>query len=108
VTGPATGPATGPVADDAASIALTVRITGRIQRVWFRGWLGGEARRLGLTGWVRNQPDGSVAALLIGPGAAVAAMLALCRDGPPLARVDRVEATPVTPAPQLSEFRVER
>jgi acylphosphatase len=45
------------------------------------------ARRLGLTGLVRNEPDGSVAALFAGQETAVAAMLALCREGPPLARV---------------------
>jgi acylphosphatase len=98
----------GPAAGGTTSIAVTVRITGRVQGVWFRGWLSGEARRLGLTGWVRNERDGSVAALLIGQRAAVAEMLALCRDGPPLARVDRVEATPVTPVPPLTDFRIER
>ena len=89
-----------------ASIATAARITGRVQGVWFRGWVRGEARRLGLTGWVRNEPDGSVAALFVGPGAAVAAMLALCREGPPPARVDAVETTPVAPVPELAEFRV--
>jgi len=88
------------------SIAGAARITGRVQGVWFRGWVREEARRLGLTGWVRNQPDGSVAALFVGPEAAVAAMLALCREGPPPARVDAVETTPVAPAPELAEFRV--
>ncbi len=90
------------------SIATAVRITGRVQGVWFRGWVREEARRLGLTGSVRNQPDGSVAALFVGPGTAVAAMLTLCRDGPPSARVHSVETTPVTPVPQLAEFRVEQ
>ena len=67
-----------------ASIATAVRITGRVQGVWFRGWVCDEARRLGLTGSVRNAPDGSVVALFVGPGTAVAAMLALCREGPPM------------------------
>ncbi len=91
-----------------ASIATAVRITGRVQGVWFRGWVREEARRLGLTGSVRNEPDGSVAALFVGHRTAVAAMLALCREGPPSARVHAVETTPVTPAPELAEFRVER
>ncbi len=91
-----------------ASIAIAVRITGRVQGVWFRGWVREEARRLGLTGSVRNAPDGSVAALFVGPETAVAAMLALCREGPPSARVHAVETTPVTPAPELAEFRVDR
>jgi acylphosphatase len=57
---------------------------------------------------VRNEPDGSVAALFAGQETAVAAMLALCREGPPLAQVHGVEITPVDPVPQLAEFRVER
>jgi acylphosphatase len=88
--------------------AVRVRITGRVQGVWFRGWTRQEARRLGLAGWVRNMPDGSVEALFTGPGAAVDTMLVLCRQGPPHARVDGVEATPVAPVPELTEFRVER
>ncbi len=90
------------------SIAVAVRITGQVQGVWFRGWVRAEARRLGLTGWVRNQPDGSVAALFVGSGTVVAAMLALCHQGPPPARVHAVETTPIAPVPELAEFRVER
>ena len=90
------------------SIATAARITGRVQGVWFRGWVREQARHVGLTGWVRNQPDGSVAALFVGPEAAVAAMLTLCRDGPPHARVLGVEITPVAPVPDLAEFRVVR
>ena len=87
-------------------ICVSARITGRVQGVWFRGWVREEARRLGLTGWVRNEPDGSVAALFVGPGTAVAAMLALCREGPPHAQVLGVEAAPVIPVPELAGFRV--
>jgi acylphosphatase len=86
---------------------VTVRVTGRVQGVWYRGWTEGEATRLGLSGWVRNEADGSVRALLHGPGAAVDAMLALMRDGPPAARVDRVEAAPGA-APDDPGFRVRR
>ena len=89
-------------------ISVAARITGRVQGVWFRGWVREEARRLGLTGSVRNQPDGSVAALFVGPGTAVAAMLALCHQGPPAARVHAVETRTVTPIPDLAAFRVER
>jgi len=76
--------------------AVAVRVTGRVQGVWYRGWAQGEARRLGLRGWVGNQPDGSVAAVLAGPEAAVSAMLEAMRRGPPEARVAGVEATEAT------------
>lgn len=89
-------------------IAVEVRITGRVQGVWFRGWTLGQVQELGLAGWVRNDPDGSVRALFVGPAAAVEAMLARCREGPPLARVDAIEAVPATPAPDLEGFTLRR
>jgi acylphosphatase len=67
--------------------AVKVRVTGRVQGVFYRGWTQEEAEALGLTGWVRNERDGSVTALLVGPDAQVDAMLAALRRGPPAARV---------------------
>ena len=86
---------------------VMVRVTGRVQGVWYRGWTEGEATRLGLSGWVRNEADGSVRALLHGPDDAVDAMLALMRDGPPAARVDRVEVAQGA-VPDEPGFRVRR
>ncbi len=76
--------------------ASTVRVViqGRVQGVWFRGWTVAEATGLGLAGWVRNRSDGSVEAVFAGPKAAVEAMLAACRHGPPAARVAHVAAEP--------------
>jgi len=68
-----------------------VRITGKVQGVFFRWSTSEEARRLGVTGWVRNLPDGSVEALFQGPKTAVEAIIAWCRQGPPKARVDGLE-----------------
>ena len=67
--------------------AVRVRVTGRVQGVFYRGWTQDEAEALGLTGWVRNERDGSVTALLVGPDAQVEAMLAAMRRGPPAAQV---------------------
>lgn len=86
-------------------IAIEARITGRVQGVWFRAWTVGAAEALGLAGWVRNEADGAVRALFVGPRPAVEAMLSRCREGPPLARVDAIETAQVTPAPELPEFR---
>ncbi len=74
----------------ADEIARRVRVTGRVQGVWYRGWTEGEARRLGLRGWVRNERDGSVTAVLVGPETAVAGMVEAMRRGPPDARVAEV------------------
>jgi acylphosphatase len=81
----------------ASCLTLRVRVTGRVQGVWFRGWTQEQARARGLSGWVRNAPDGSVAALISGPGEKVAEMVAALHDGPPLAQVDRVETHPAEP-----------
>ncbi|MGO4439796.1 acylphosphatase [Rhizobium sp. RAF56] len=67
--------------------AARVTIRGRVQGVSFRVWTSREAAALGLTGWVRNEPDGSVAALIAGRPAAVTEMLERFREGPPNAAV---------------------
>ena len=67
-----------------------VVIKGRVQGVGYRAWLEHQARTSKLEGWVRNRRDGSVEALFAGPATVVAEMVALCRHGPPSARVDSV------------------
>jgi acylphosphatase len=78
-------------------IRKRVRVFGRVQGVWFRGATQRHARSLGVAGWVRNCADGSVEAVFEGPPARVAAAVAFCREGPPGARVDRVEASDEEP-----------
>jgi acylphosphatase len=68
-----------------------VYISGRVQGVFFRDSLREEATRRGVSGWVRNLPDGRVEAVLEGERPAVEAVIAWCHQGPPLARVTRVE-----------------
>jgi acylphosphatase len=70
---------------------LRASITGRVQGVWYRAWTIEQATARGLTGWVRNRRDGSVEALFSGPAAMVDDMVAACRNGPKMARVERVE-----------------
>jgi len=64
-----------------------VTIRGRVQGVGFRAWTERTARGLGLTGWARNRRNGDVEAVFAGDAAQVAAMLATCRQGPPMALV---------------------
>ena len=68
-----------------------IRVAGRVQGVWYRGWTVDQARALGLSGWVRNRRDGSVEILADGPEEALAELVRRCHDGPPAARVERVE-----------------
>jgi acylphosphatase len=74
--------------------AVRVRVTGRVQGVWYRGWTEDQARLRGLRGWVRNEPDGSVVAVLVGDEEAVDGMVEEMRTGPPHARVEAVTTEP--------------
>lgn len=78
--------------------ALTVKVTGRVQGVSFRWYARQEAERLGVRGWVRNDPDGSVSALVEGEEAAVDAMVDWCRHGPSSAVVRDVAVTAAEPS----------
>ena len=86
----------------------TVRahITGRVQGVGFRAWTRSEAHAFGLVGWVRNEPDGSVSALIQGETRKVEAMLVRLGSGPPGAAVSRIEAEENTETPPLRSFEV--
>ena len=66
-------------------------IAGRVHGVGYRDWMVEKARALGLSGWVRNRPDGKVEALLAGDIAAVEELSRLCRRGPRLAEVSSIE-----------------
>ena len=65
-------------------------ITGLVQGVGYRQALIGVARRLTLTGWVRNRRDGSVEAMIAGSAEAVAALIDWARRGPAGAEVEHV------------------
>jgi acylphosphatase len=86
---------------------VVVRVAGRVQGVFFRATCARRARQLGVAGWVRNAPDGSVEAAFEGPAEAVETMLAWCRQGPRGARVDDVLVTDQSPAGD-NGFRVVR
>jgi acylphosphatase len=72
---------------------LHLQIQGRVQGVWFREAMRREAERLGVAGWVRNRPDGSVEAVAQGAPEAVDALIEWARTGPPQARVERIIQT---------------
>jgi acylphosphatase len=86
--------------------ALLVNVTGRVQGVSFRAWTEGRARALGLEGWVRNEADGSVTALIAGDPGKVEEMLAAFNEGPRYARVTGVTTSPADPAEVPPGFRI--
>jgi acylphosphatase len=74
-------------------ITRLLRIWGDVQGVFFRESMCRKARKLDITGWVRNRADGSVEAVVQGTPEAVAAILEWSRTGPEMARVEHVEVT---------------
>src|SRR5580658_7970355 len=67
--------------------SLHLLITGRVQGVGFRDWLIREAKRLSLSGWVRNIGADTVEAIIAGPDEAIDLCLQRCWRGPALAEV---------------------
>lgn len=71
---------------------IVIHIYGRVQGVFFRHTARVHAEELHVTGWARNEDDGSVKMLVEGDEAALNKFLEWCRVGPPLARVDDLKA----------------
>ena len=72
--------------------AKHVHVTGRVQGVSFRAWTREQAQALGLSGWVRNRPDGSLEAVVSGPDEVVEALITALHEGPPAAVVEDIDA----------------
>lgn len=87
---------------------IRVHITGRVQGVFFRAKTKQEADRIGINGWVRNLPDGSVEALFEGDSEQLAQMVEWCRKGPSLARVDDVQVRPENGMRSFNSFDIVR
>lgn len=84
-------------------IARHLMIFGRVQGVFYRNWTVETALSLSLAGWVRNRMDGSVEALVEGPAEAVDRFITLTHEGPPAARVARIDISEAQPG-DLSIF----
>lgn len=90
------------------AVRAVILVTGRVQGVFYRASALEEAQRLGLTGWVRNLPDGGVEAVAEGPREAVEGFVAWCREGPPAARVDDVRVEWSAARDEFETFRMAR
>lgn len=78
-----------------AAVIRRARVEGRVQGVWYRAATAERAGALGVRGYARNQPDGSVEVLMAGDAPAVQALIDWLWTGPPLARVTAVIVTEV-------------
>ena len=79
------------------TVAVHLFVRGRVQGVFYRASTQKKADKLGLAGWVRNCPDGSVEIHAEGDREKVEALIAWCRKGPPMASVTDVEQEWVEP-----------
>jgi len=83
-----------------------VIVEGRVQGVFFRAYTRDEALKLGLSGWVRNRPDGSVEALIEGGKTAIEKMLQWFPEGSPHSLVETVHAAEEPPVGDNTTFEI--
>ena len=90
------------------SRALQLVIGGRVQGVGFRWFARNAARELGLSGRVRNLPDGRVEVRVTGDPGQLTAFLERMRQGPPAGRVTEIEEREIVPVPAWDGFEIDR
>lgn len=83
-----------------------LRVVGRVEGVYFRASAQREARRLGLTGWVRSRPDGAVEVVAEGEETGIKELIAWAQRGPSASRVDRVDVRWRSFAGDFFDFRI--
>ncbi len=86
--------------------AVIATVTGRVHGVGFRYSTQHAGQQRGLTGWVRNRPDGTVETWAQGPQQSISSFIAYLEQGPPAARVTSVTVSDVDPDPAIQSFRV--
>lgn len=88
--------------------AFRIRVSGRVQGVGFRWFTRKAARELGLTGKVRNLPDGRVEVEAAGDPQTLDAFRERLREGPPGSRVTDLDEQEMTAAPAWDGFEIDR
>lgn len=88
-----------------SQITIHATISGRVQGVFYRDTTRKKATELGITGWVKNLPDGRVELLATGDSERVSQLLAWCWQGPAASKVTDIEETPV-PLEHFATFEV--
>jgi len=89
-------------------VRVRLRVSGRVQGVYFRASAVEQARRLGLTGWVLNCPDGSVEIVAEGSRAKIDEFIAWCRQGPSGAQVRQFDISWQEPSGEFNGFHIRR
>jgi len=87
-------------------IRAHVFVSGRVQGVFFRSETRDEARKHGVTGWVRNTPDGKVEAIFEGEERDVRTLIEFCERGPSGARVTSVDVMMENYTGEFEDFEI--
>ena len=77
-------------------VCYKITVFGKVQGVFYRASAVNKALELGVVGWVHNEPDGSVLIEAEGSKDKIIDLIDWCKEGPPHARVDRVERQEVS------------
>ena len=85
---------------------IHIRVHGRVTGVFFRASTQREAKRLGLTGWVRNRNDQSIEMLAEGEEDGIKDLIAWAQQGPSAARIDKVDVRWRSFAGEFFDFRI--
>jgi len=81
-------------------------VSGRVQGVFFRSETSYEAKKHGLSGWVRNLPDDRVEAIFEGEEENVKKLLEFCKRGPPGAKVTGIDVTWESYSGKFTDFEI--
>jgi acylphosphatase len=92
--------------DTTTILARHFIVRGRVQGVGFRWFVEREAHMFKISGWVRNNPDGTVELFAQGTRDQLAGLHSHLREGPRAARVDAVDVSDAEPIASLSSFQV--
>ncbi|BBG23820.1 acylphosphatase [Sulfuracidifex tepidarius] len=85
---------------------LNARVYGKVQKVGFRNFVKVNAMRLGLKGYAKNLPDGTVEVIAEGHEESLSRLLEYLRDGPPASVVERVEHSFCDYKGEFNDFKI--
>jgi acylphosphatase len=85
---------------------IHIKVHGRVQGVFFRASAQREAKRLGLTGWVRNRKDATIELVAEGEETGIKDLIAWAQSGPTAARVEKVDVRWRSFVGEYFDFRI--
>lgn len=85
---------------------VNIRVFGNVQGVFFRKSTKDMADELGVSGWVRNESDGTVEIMATGDKKALDKLISWSKNGPPLAKVKKVDADWIAEVEEFEDFDI--